>query len=230
MKFRIFLTANSERVPFDYAHQLCSIFHHWLGPNELHDIMSLYSLGWLKGGKATGGGLEFDDGATWDIGIHDDAIAERLVRGLLLKDFDFYGMRIRKVNPLEPPAFSEGSHRFLAGSPVLLRRVEDNGSRTHLTWKDPESREVLERGIQKKAGEASLAEAADLRLDFDRTYRNPKTRLVTIKDIQNRATVCPLVAEGPPKALEFLWTVGAGELTGVGFGSLDHTDPLRNGS
>ncbi|AXJ02436.1 CRISPR-associated protein, Cas6 family [Cyclonatronum proteinivorum] len=229
MKFRIDLTPNTEAVPFNYAHQLCGIFHHWLGPNELHDLMSLYSLGWLRGGKAEGGGLWFRDGASWDIGIYNDAVAEQLVRGLLLRDFRFYGMGIRKVSPLAPPDFSAGHHRFLSDSPVLLRRVEDDYSRTHVTFRDPDSSRILERVIQKKAQEAGHATAGSLRLRFDERYRNPKTRLVRIKDIDYRASVCPLIAEGSPEALEFLWTVGAGEMTGVGFGSLGHTGRMDGG-
>ncbi|MCC5935326.1 MAG: CRISPR-associated endoribonuclease Cas6 [Candidatus Cyclonatronum sp.] len=226
MKFRIHLSPNTEAVPFNYAHQLCGIFHHWLGPNELHDMLSLYSLGWLRSGRASGGGLWFSEGTSWDIGIHNDAIAERLVRGLLLKDFRFYGMEIRRVTPLAPPDFSSGRHRFLSDSPVLLRRVEDDQSRTHVTFKDPDSSRILQQRIRRKAEEAQLPEAAALRLRFDPAYRNPKTKLVRLKTIDYRASVCPLLAEGTPEALQFLWTVGAGEMTGVGFGSLGHTGRL----
>ena len=130
------------------------------------------------------------------------------------------------MDRLKPPDFNEGKHRFLAGSPVLLRKVEADGSRTHLTYNDSESKEVMNRVIHKKADEAGLKNGEKLKLQFDETYNNPKTKLVDIKGIKNRASVCPVVAEGPPKALEFLWTVGAGELTGVGFGSLDHTSTM----
>lgn len=238
MKFRIYLTPNDYGIPFNYAHQLCGVFHSWLGANELHDMMSLYSLGWLSGKarlrpetpqEKRNGALYFGQGARWDIGIYDDDIAERLMRGLLLKPFDFYGMGIRKVEKLEPPAeaFSQGTHRFLANSPILLRRVEADYSRTHITFKDDaaESASILNRLIHKKADEAGFAPGRELRLQFDEDFRNPKTRLIDIKGIKNKASVCPIIAKGPAEALEFLWMVGAGELTGVGFGSLDHTAP-----
>ncbi|MCC5904837.1 MAG: CRISPR-associated endoribonuclease Cas6 [Balneolaceae bacterium] len=228
MKIRIRFSENAEPVPFQYPYQLCGLFHHWLGNNDLHGKISLYSLGWLKGKTdVKNGALHFPRGAVWDIGIYNSGISEQMIRGLLLKDFVFHGMQIKKVDRLKPPAFHEGSHRFLAGSPVLLRKVEQDGSRTHVIYDDPASSTILNRLIHKKASEADFGPGEELSLRFDSTYRNPKTKLVDIKGIKNRASVCPVIAEGPPEALEFLWTVGAGELTGVGFGSLDHTATMR---
>ena len=226
MKFRVHFSENREPIPYDYPHRLCGIFHHWLGPNELHEILSLYSLGWLKGKCIADRGLNFPEGATWDIGIYNDEIAERLVKGLLLKELNFYGMQIRKVSRLDFPDVPETGHRFLAGSPIMLRKVEDDGSRTHVTWDMPESESILNRLIQKKASEADFEQGKQVRLSFDKSFRNAKTKLVTIKGIKNKASVCPVIAEGTKEALEFLWTVGAGEMTGVGFGSLNHTGKL----
>ena len=223
MKIRIYLSKNRDQLTFNYPYRLCGLFHHWLGHNNLHDKISLYSLGWLKGRtEVQRGALNFPRGAQWDIGIYNSGISEELIRGLLLKDFEFHGMQIRKVDRLKPPAFDE-KHRFLAGSPVLLRKIEDNGHRKHVIYSDPESDEILNRVIHKKAEEADYKPGKELNLTFDNSYQNPKTKLVDIKGIKNRASVCPVIAEGPPEALEFLWKVGAGELTGVGFGSLIHT-------
>ena len=227
MKFRIFFTPNREPIGFDYPHRLCGVFHQWLGTNNFHNKISLYSLGWLKGNSnVKNGQLQFPDGAYWDIGIYNDDVAEQLIQGLLLKDFYFHGMGIRKVTRLAPPDVSDGHYRFLAGSPVLLRKKNDDGSRAHVTYRRPESKSILKRVFQKKAGQAGLSVNGNMQIRFDENYRNPKTKLVDVRGIKNRASVCPVIAKGPPEALKFLWTVGAGELTGVGFGSLDHTDPL----
>jgi CRISPR-associated endoribonuclease Cas6 len=228
MKIRVHLTSNGEPIPFNYSYQLCGIFHYWLGHNNLHDRISLYSLGWLKGKtNVSNHALLFPHGASWDIGIYNSGVSEELIRGLLLKEFEFHGMQIRKVDRLKPPAFKDGHHRFLAGSPVLLRKIEDDGNRKHVIYSDPESDTILNRVIHKKAADAGFKPGKKLNLKFDSSYRNPKTKLVDIKGIKNRASVCPVIAEGPPEALEFLWEVGAGELTGVGFGSLDHTGEIR---
>ena len=223
MKFRIKLSPNQEKVPFNYARQLCGVFHKWLGPNDLHDIMSLYSLSWLRGGKAQKGGLNFPSGANWEIGIFDDEIAERLIKGLLFDKEVIYGMKVRKVDRLSEPDFSEplGRSQFKAGSPVLIRKVEDDMSRTHLTYKDDEHAQYLKKVMVHKMQEAGLGEEhQEVRLFFDPEYPKAKTKLVDIKGIKNRASLCPVIVEGTVQARKFAWTVGAGELTGVGFGSL----------
>lgn len=228
MKIRIYLTESVKKIPFNYSHKLAGLFHNWLGENDLHDRISLYSLGWLKGKVSVKDqGLFFTRGAVWDIGIYNPEISEQLIQGLLLKNFEFYGMKIRKVDRLKPPSFKNGYHRFLAGSPILLRKTEADGSRTHVIYNNPESEDILKRVYRKKATEAGMNKVSDLKLSFDQEYSNPKTKLIDVKGIKNRASVCPLIAEGSADALEFLWTVGAGELTGVGFGSLDHTEKMR---
>lgn len=227
MKIRIYFSANREPVHFQYPYRLCGLFHHWLGNNDLHNQISIYSLGWLKGKtNVRDGSLYFPEGATWDIGIYQEDLSETLIRGLLLKELHFHGMEIRKAERLKPPRFENGRHRFLAGSPVLLRRVEEDGSRTHVTYEHQESSLILNRIIRKKAEEAGFTKTGELTLQFDSDYKHPKTKLIDVKGIKNRASVCPVIAEGPPEALDFVWSVGAGELTGVGFGSLDHTERL----
>ena len=72
------------------------LFHHWLGSNELHGKISLYSPGWLKGkAEVSNGALHFSRGAAWDIGIHNSGVSEQMIRGLLLKDFVFHGMQFK---------------------------------------------------------------------------------------------------------------------------------------
>ena len=59
MRLHFYLTANTEPVPFDYQHYLIGSFHKWMGWNEIHDEISLYSLSWLQGGKMNKDGLVF---------------------------------------------------------------------------------------------------------------------------------------------------------------------------
>jgi hypothetical protein len=43
MRIYLHLTPNTEPVPFNYQRALVGTFHRWLGENELHDDISLYS-------------------------------------------------------------------------------------------------------------------------------------------------------------------------------------------
>src|SRR5699024_11201008 len=86
----------------------------------------------------------------------------------------------------------------------------------------------LKKVMLHKMKEAQIsAKHHDFDICFDPNYKHPKTKLVTIKGIKNRASMCPVVMRGTPKALEFAWTVGIGELTGTGFGSLIGQEPYQ---
>jgi len=220
MKIRIHLSSNKEAVPYNYAHRLSSVFHHWLGPNKIHDVMSLYSIGWLQGGQSAAGSLHFPRGARWEIGIWQDEVAEKLIQGLLLKPMVLFGMRVRRVDRVEEPDFSKGQFRFWAGSPIILRKVEDDYSRTFVCYDKPnESSSIMTRILHKKMKEAGIKEQT-AKMKFDERFDKPKTKLIDIKGIKNRGSMCPVITDGSPEILKLAWTVGAGELTGSGFGSL----------
>lgn len=198
-------------------------------------MSSLLSVGWLAGSKVEQdirkpqdkrkGALFFRGGARWDIGLYDDETAVLLLEKLRNATVDFFGMQITGSEILSVPsqAFEKDQHRFLVNSPVLLQRLEVPGGFKYILYRDPESGRLLTQEIRRRAEIAGISSAQKLRLFFDPNFRNAKTRLINIQSINIKASVCPVIAVGPPKALEFVWTVGAGEKCDLGFGSLDHT-------
>jgi len=56
MRLRLLLTPSCEPVPFTYPYRLAGVLHRWLGQNDWHDNLSLYSFGWLQGGRLGKGG------------------------------------------------------------------------------------------------------------------------------------------------------------------------------
>jgi CRISPR/Cas system endoribonuclease Cas6 (RAMP superfamily) len=51
-------------------------------------------------------------------------------------------------------------------------------------------------------------------------YPHARDKVATVKGTDHKGSICPVVVEGTPEAVQFAWTVGAGELTGSGFGAL----------
>lgn len=72
MRIRIKTTSNEKILPFDYQGKLIGVIHKWLGNNELHDKISLYSFSWLLGGVMVDKkGYVFPNGAELLISFHD---------------------------------------------------------------------------------------------------------------------------------------------------------------
>lgn len=217
MRLNLTLQSNPQtELPFDYQHKLVQTFHGWLPSNDIHDDISLYSLSWLSGGRAVDGKLVFPNGANWFISFHDERIAKHLLAGMLRQTETTFGMRVMDVQILEEPDFGETA-RFICASPILAKEREGDVTH-HRTFNDATADDILTKTLQTKLTNAGLS--TDVSVRFDRTYPHAKTKLVTIKDIKNRASMCPVIVEGAPESVSFAWSVGIGHSTGVGFGAI----------
>lgn len=222
MRLNLDLTPSKELVPYTYPHQLTGAFHSLTGWNTVHDSLSCYSLSWLRGqnSKSTGTGLLFPNGARWSISLHDERLAgEVRAKAEQLPEIAF-GMRVYRVEERPTPAFGN-VYRFEVDSPVLVRKPEENGRRPHLLYSDPEADVFLTQTMRSKLEAAGFAGShLDVLVGFDRSYQKARTKLVEIKGIKFRCSLCPIIVAGTPEAVQFAWNVGAGHLTGSGFGFL----------
>lgn len=226
MRIQLVLSPSTEPVPFSYLQDLRFALHRWLGPNDFHDDLSLYSIGWLKGGQKIGQNLHFRQGATWNLGFYDSDLGWELAKGIIKNKQLAYGMNVEKALEVPTPRF-ESPARFTVDGAVLVRDKRADGSRECILWNDIRSDVLLtERLIQKmkKTGLDSRHHAVKVR--FDRTYHSPREKVITAKrmakgkDIQHKGSVCPVIIEGTSEAIGFAWLVGLGDLTGSGFGAL----------
>ena len=219
MKIQIKLSPNHSPIPFDYPHKLAGVLHKWLGEaNKWHGVRSLYGFSALGGGSMKDGALDFPAGATWQIGFPEQEGILNMMKGMMMDREVFYGMKVRDVREIAAPDFGM-LHRFVVNSPILLRSPRPDGSQEHILWTAPNADDLLTARARKKLDEAGLLEEP-IWVKFDRRYFSPKEKVVTIKGIKMKGSICPIEASGSPRALKFLWEVGAGELTGMGFGAL----------
>jgi len=221
MRLHFQLSPNTQTVPFDYQHFLTGAFHKWLGNNVLHDGISLYSLSWLSGGKREGNGLSFSNGATWFISAHGSDLLHRICINAKKDPSVCCGMNVTGIQISSELEVERKRWVFKVASPVLARSKEIEGKVRHFIYSNEEADAVLTQTLRHKLDKAGLTEAAvSTHVRFDRDYRFARTKLVRINGIANRASICPVIVEGPPQAIQFAWNVGIGHLTGSGFGAL----------
>ncbi len=217
MRFYFELSPNTVPVPFDYQHFLIGTFHKWLRRNELHDGISLYSLSWLSGGKRKSDGLDFTNGAKWFVSLFEIDSAKKLLSSVLRDPNVCCGMKVTGVQIAEPPQLTT-NQRFLVATPVLVKKFDGKDIR-HMTFTEKEADSVLTQTLQSKMKIVGINDASAT-VEFDRTYPKARTKLVTIKGIHNRASLCPVIVKGTPQSVTFAWEVGVGHSTGSGFGAL----------
>ena len=229
MRLHFTLSPNTEPVSFAYQHRLTGVFHKWLAENALHDKISLYSLSWLDGSSRVRDRLEFPHGAKWFVSFFEDEYAEKLVGGALHQPEMFCGMRVERIEQQTTPDFGT-KYKFKVASPVFVKgKQPPNGKPPHhYLYCEPEADALMTATLihkmdaaNRESNEPRFTEAdKQIKVSFDREFANPKIKLVRIKNIDHKTSVCPIIIEGTPEAVRFAWNVGIGNGTGSCFGSL----------
>ncbi len=218
MRLYLKLTPNKEPVPFNYQQSLVGTFHKWLGQNELHDDISLYSLSWLTQARIRKGGFDFPEGSTFFVSSWNDELLAAMVKGVFRGHEIRWGMEVREVTIRTTPEMGE-KQRFVAQSPILIKRmIEGEKHAQYFFPGDEKSDQYLTETLMRKIEKAGLNGEASVRFDPD--YPHPKTKKIRFNGIDIRASMCPVIVEGDPRAVQFAWEVGVGNSTGIGFGGL----------
>ncbi|RYU92864.1 CRISPR-associated endoribonuclease Cas6 [Emticicia agri] len=218
MRLILNLSRNKVIVPFNYQEVQVSKLHYWLGKNDIHDSLSLYSFSWLKGGKAIDNrGLDFRQGAQYFISCFDVDLIKQIIKSIQQDNHFEYGMGITSLSLQKEPQFME-ENRFQVGSPVFIKRTVEGNSKFYYP-SDDKANLLLTETLINKLKKANINHKG-VKVSFDENYQNILVKGTTYKGIQNKGTICPIIIQGTPEQLAFAWNVGVGNSTGIGFGSL----------
>jgi CRISPR-associated endoribonuclease Cas6 len=218
MRIHLSTSSSNSIVPFDHLPSIVGALHKWLGANnEWHHKTSLYSFSWLRGGSPKDGGLSFPQGAQWFISSYDDNFVKALLAGIQDTPEINYGLTVRSITIQEDPVFPD-KRTFLLASPVLIKR-RDGEKIEHIVYTDPRSDQFITDTLVTKLKIAGI-KADGIQASFERNYHASRTKMVNYNGIRNRSSLCPVTIEGTPEQLAFVWNVGVGNSTGIGFGAL----------
>jgi CRISPR-associated endoribonuclease Cas6 len=221
MRIHLRLSKNTKPVDFSYQQKQVGTIHKWLGVNEIHDQISLYSFSWLKGGKKVNEHLDFSNGASFFISFYDTRKLKDIIKGIQSEPEVFCGMSVHNITIQEVPVF-ETKQRFMAESPVFIKYSKDKKS-TYYYFNDAESNDILTNNAKHKLRQAGLPDGG-LNVYFEKDYPSAYTKGTKFKGIFTKGSVCPVIVEGSPEQIAFIWDVGIGNSTGIGFGSLSKMD------
>ncbi|MEB2785220.1 CRISPR-associated endoribonuclease Cas6 [Algoriphagus persicinus] len=217
MRLILKLTQNHSIVPFDYQRSLVGAFHKWIGENQIHDDVSLYSISWLMGGKIVKEGFDFKYGAEWFISTYEPNLLKSLISGIQQDPEINFGMAVKEITICEDPPV-ENIQKFYLNSPIFIKRKAGERQQYYI-FSDEDSEMLMTQTLQTKLKKAGL-NPEGVHVSFDKTYNNPKTKIITYNGVDCRASMCPIIIEGSPDQIKFAWNVGIGNSTGIGFGAL----------
>jgi CRISPR-associated endoribonuclease Cas6 len=218
MRIHLHTTPNEQFVSFNYQPKLVGTLHKWLGLNELHGTPALYSFSWLMNAEAGEHGLNYPNGAKLFLSFYDDEHLRQVVRTIMKDPGMCFGMQVAEVSIEETPDLTDRTV-FQWASPIYIRRFEGEID-THYTFEDRDAGKFLEATLRHKMKIVGLPEDESLKIRFDTSSADKRTKVIDYRGIKNRVNLCPLIMEGKPETKAFAWNVGLGNSTGIGFGAI----------
>ncbi|OFX53965.1 MAG: CRISPR-associated endoribonuclease Cas6 [Bacteroidetes bacterium GWB2_41_8] len=217
MRIHLKIQTSNKIIPFDHQPLLTGTIHKWLGWNDEHGKVSLYSFSQLEGGKATPNGLRFERDTSFFFSSHNPDLIKKMISGIQADASMFHGLTVSEIIIQEDPDFSD-RELFFTASPIFIKRKA--GDRVdHIKFDDSRANSCLKETLQTKMNEAGIEdESFEIRLET--TYPKAGTKKITYNGVQNRANWCPVIIEGKPETKLFAWNVGLGNSTGIGFGAI----------
>lgn len=218
---RIFLktTPNDQIIPFDYQQKLIGTLHKWLGNNELHDRISLYSFSWLQNSVKVDNGYTFKNGAKWFISFYDDKHVKTIVKTILSDPQMFCGLQVTDIDIHNTPDFTNQDY-FKLASPIFIKRRIGEKEIRYYHFNDSEANQYMVETLKHKMEIAGLPNDDTLDIRFDLNYQNKKIKKVNIHGLDIKCNMCPVIIKGKTETKAFAWEVGLGNATGSSLGAL----------
>lgn len=218
MRIYLRLSKNSKTIPFNYQELLTGVIHKWIGENNnIHGKPGRYCFSWIQNSSVNKDGIELKRDAYFFIGSQDIGLIKSIIKGILADPTMFSGVKVTDVQIKDTPEF-EPNQSFWMASPVLLK-VKDGEKTRHVTLEDSDFEEVLTDSLKRRLEKAEISsDGLTVILNPQTNFR--QTKLVTYKGIKNKASFAPIIINGTQEQIEYAWSVGLGNSTGIGFGSL----------
>lgn len=218
MRLHLILTKNDRPVPFTYQEQLAGAIHSWLKDSHIHNSVSLYSFSQLKGGRMISNSLSFEHGGSFFISSWDNKLLKTIVDSINDNPEIGFGMVVTEIIVQDTPDLTKMDY-FRTASPILIKRKTEKELKYYY-YDDEIAGSLLKETIKTKMRQAELFDEEDFSIEFDKNYPRPQKKRINYKGISNPVSVCPLIIKASNETKQFIWNVGLGNSTGIGFGAI----------
>ncbi|MFA9388766.1 MAG: CRISPR-associated endoribonuclease Cas6 [Prolixibacteraceae bacterium] len=217
MRAYLKISAKNCIIPFDHRDELLQIIHQWLGWNSKTEPLPAYCFSRFEGGRNSLQGITFNDDTNFFFSSPDAELVKKLGAGAKANPRLFNGLKVIEIKLSEAPDLSK-RELFYAASPLLLEEIKGNQT-DYIVYSDEYAEQFLKEHCQLKLSLAGIAdETFDVR--FDPNYASAGTKKITYNDRIMRASWCQILLKGLPETKQYLWHIGLGDATHLGFGAI----------
>lgn len=226
MRFKINFTKNTELVSVNNQSLVNSYIHTCLGRNNpYHDAKNDYSVSTLQGGRLNEDKLtiSLNNGGFIVVTSLNVEFLNKLLIGLIGNPKFFAGMTFCGADYIEENFF-DGWNHFATLSPFLIKAYVDKKSYGFLTLNDADFEVKVKEYLIKKL--TAIDSSLDLK-NFDvkiPEHTNHKVKSIMIHNVVNKANQCQISIHTNKKVAKLLYSIGLGQSTGSGFGTIYKTE------
>lgn len=217
MRIHLNVAGSNKIIPFNHQPLLTGAIHKWLGKNNEHGEVSLYSFSQLLSGKKVSDGLKFELGSSFFFSSYDPTLIKKMIVGIQKDPEIFYGLKVSEITLQTDPDFADRELFFVASPIFIKRKIGDKVD--HILFDDPRASGYLKETLITKMNIAGMIDET-LDIMFDTSYQKAGTKLIAYNNVKNRANWCPVIIKGKQETKLFAWNVGVGNSTGIGFGAI----------
>jgi CRISPR-associated endoribonuclease Cas6 len=218
MRIHLKLTKNSEPVPFTYQEQMTDLIHNWTKEYAYPSKVSLHSFSNLRRGKKVADALSFENGSSFFISSWNNDFLHEIIKSVQENSSFCFGMRVSEIIIQETPDLTNIDF-FRLASPVLICRTVAN-KKEYYYHNDDNAGTLLTETIRTKMKAAGLTPDESLSIAFDVSFHNGHKKRISYKGVSNPVSVRPVIIKGENETKQFIWNVGLGNSTGIGFGAI----------
>jgi len=106
MRIHLKIDSGNNTIPFNHQHLLVGTIHKWLGWNELHGKVALFSFSRLEKGENTANGLKLGSYSSLFFSAYDREIIKSLIRGIQTDPNMFNGLSVSEIILEDDPELS----------------------------------------------------------------------------------------------------------------------------
>lgn len=217
MRAYLKISAKNKIIAYDHRDQLIAIIRAWLGIKDDQEKLPFYSFSRFENIRNTPEGISFFNETAFFFSSPNTELVKNIHNGVKQNPSLFNGLRVIDIELVEDPDLSK-REVFYAASPLIINpRIENKNE--YILYNHIEADTIIKEITQNKLAAADIIDET-FHIEFDKNYVNAGAKKITYNEKVMRASWCQIILKGLPETKRFIWNIGLGDHTELGFGAI----------
>lgn len=226
MRIKVMLSSSNQELPINSQSIVNSFIHRVLGKDNIyHNRKNDYSVSSLQGGKwiKNTENISFMNGGYITITSNDNDFLNTILLNLYTTPFH-NDIKVIGMEFVDEKMYNGWNH-FATLSPFLIKERREDGKYTFLTLDMDNFEDKVKNYLINKLSKINpKLDLKNFDVKIDTNHKSNKIKKVLVKNVINKANQCQISINCRKEVAELIYTIGIGQSTGSGFGTVYKTE------